>query len=61
MDSAKEIQRMDRIKLTVNILWQLWKARNQRVFQLESVDAKLIIDKAQQEWLEFDVANEADS
>ncbi|XP_071923104.1 uncharacterized protein [Coffea arabica] len=56
MDSAKGAQGMDRIKLTVNILWQLWKARNKRVFQLESVDAKVIIDKAQQEWIEFENA-----
>ena len=46
MESAKVAQGMDRIKFTVNILWQLWKARNKRVFQLESEDAKVIIDKA---------------
>ncbi|XP_027087538.1 uncharacterized protein [Coffea arabica] len=56
MESAKGAQGMDRIKLTVYILWQLWKARNKRVFQLESVDAKVIIDKAQQEWIEFEEA-----
>ena len=47
MQSAKEEQGMDRIKLTVNILWQIWKARNRMTFQRENVDAKLIVDKAQ--------------
>nr|XP_027071698.1 uncharacterized protein LOC113696490 [Coffea arabica] len=44
---------------TAQIAWRLaplWKARNKRVFQLESEDAKVIIDKAQQEWIEFEEA-----
>ena len=47
MQSAKEEQGMDRIKLTVNILWQIWKAGNKMTFQSKNVDAKLIVDKAQ--------------
>ena len=47
IQSAKEEQGMDRIKLTVNILWQIWKARNRMTFQSKNVDAKLIVDKAQ--------------
>ncbi|XP_071923058.1 uncharacterized protein [Coffea arabica] len=61
MESAKGAQGMDRIKLTVNILWQLWKARNKRVFQLVNEDAKVIIDKAQQEWIEFEEATGSQS
>ncbi|XP_071933154.1 uncharacterized protein [Coffea arabica] len=30
-------------------------------FQTENVDAKMIVDKAQQEWIEYDAANESDT
>ncbi|XP_027086499.1 uncharacterized protein [Coffea arabica] len=58
MQSAREVQGLDRIQLTVNILWQVWKARNKMTFQTERVDAKLIVDKAQREWLEYEAENE---
>nr|XP_027096066.1 uncharacterized protein LOC113715962 [Coffea arabica] len=61
MQSAREVQGIDRIKLMVNILWQIWKARNKITFQTENVDAKLIVHKAQQEWLEYEAANETDT
>nr|XP_027102734.1 uncharacterized protein LOC113723976 [Coffea arabica] len=60
MDSAGEANRAERIQLTVNVLWQLWKARNKMVFQMENVDAKAIVDKVQLEWLEYIAANETD-
>ncbi|XP_027093792.1 uncharacterized protein [Coffea arabica] len=60
VDSAGEANGAERIQLTVNVLWQLWKARNKMVFQMENVDAKAIVDKAQLEWLEYIAANETD-
>lgn len=59
--SSKEKQGADRIRLTVNLLWQIWKARNKLTFQSELVDAKVIIDKAQQEWIEYEVVYESDT
>ena len=61
MQVAKETQGVDRIRLTMNLLWQIWKAKNKLTFQCEVVDAKEIIDKAQQEWIEYDAANESDT
>ena len=61
MQAARETQGVDRIRFTVNILWQLWKVRNKMTFQTENVDAKMIVDKAQQEWIEYDAANESDT
>ncbi|XP_071926080.1 uncharacterized protein [Coffea arabica] len=61
MQSARKTQGEDRIRLTVNVLWQIWKARNKLTFQSEIVDAKLMVDKAQQEWIEYEAANESDS
>ncbi|XP_027061996.1 uncharacterized protein [Coffea arabica] len=59
--SAMKEQGMDRIKLKVNMLWQIWTARNKMTFQTENVDAKLIVDKAQQEWIEYEAENETDT
>ncbi|XP_027066157.1 uncharacterized protein [Coffea arabica] len=54
-------------------LWRWWeaviqsaresegKARNKLTFQSEIVDAKVIVDKAQQEWIEYEAANESDT
>ncbi|XP_071927599.1 uncharacterized protein [Coffea arabica] len=61
MQSAKKEQGMDRIKLTVNILLQIWKARNRMTFQSVNVDTKLIVDKAQQEWTEYEAETETDT
>ncbi|XP_027157854.1 uncharacterized protein LOC113759475 [Coffea eugenioides] len=58
MQSAKETNGLNRIQLTVNILWQVWKARNKMTFQAERGNAKLIVDKAQSEWLEYEANNE---
>ncbi|XP_027184061.1 uncharacterized protein LOC113782367 [Coffea eugenioides] len=59
MQSANKEQGLDRIKLTANILWQIWKARNRMVFHLESTDTKQVVDKAQLEWIEYE--NETDA
>nr|XP_027086592.1 uncharacterized protein LOC113708329 [Coffea arabica] len=44
---------LEHIALTVNILWQIWKARNDFVFQKNRRPASKIIHQAQEEWLEM--------
>lgn len=46
----------DHIALTVNILWQIWKARNKKEFERKSTEELKVIDKACREWKEFDAA-----
>ena len=48
---------MEHIALIVNILWQIWKARNEKVLQENRRLPIKIIQKAQVEWLEFQKAN----
>lgn len=44
----------DRIALTANILWQIWKARNSLDFNEISKEEIKLIQKANSEWLEYD-------
>ncbi|XP_027170518.1 uncharacterized protein LOC113774181 [Coffea eugenioides] len=44
------------LALTVNILWQIWKARNDWEFKGEYHQPWRTIKKAQEEWLEFEEA-----
>nr|XP_027090235.1 uncharacterized protein LOC113711271 [Coffea arabica] len=39
--------------LTVNILWQLWKARNEKVFNNKCRNPFDIVQKAHLEWIEY--------
>nr|XP_027120381.1 uncharacterized protein LOC113737334 [Coffea arabica] len=61
LQAAKKSEGVGRIQLTANILWQIWKARNKVTFQQEITDAKNIVDKAQQEWIEYEAAMESDT
>ncbi|XP_027075749.2 uncharacterized protein [Coffea arabica] len=45
---------MKHINLTVNILWQIWKARGNVVFEQQRGEARDIVLRAQQEWLEYE-------
>lgn len=47
----------DQINLTSNVLWQIWKARNDREFNQKDKEPHRIIEKAQMEWLEYYEAN----
>ncbi|XP_027099102.2 uncharacterized protein [Coffea arabica] len=44
----------EHIVLTVNILWQIWKAWNKMVFEQQRSGANDIVQRAQQEWLEYE-------
>lgn len=43
----------DQVNATINILWQIWKARNDREFNQKERE----FEKALKEWVEFDDAN----
>lgn len=44
----------DHIALTVHILWQIWKARNDWEFQLKQRSPAHKIQKAHKEWIEYE-------
>lgn len=46
------------IALTANILWQIWKSRNQMHFNQEGRNPVMAMNKAMQEWLEYKEINE---
>ncbi|XP_027158016.1 uncharacterized protein LOC113759637 [Coffea eugenioides] len=43
----------ERIELTVNVLWQIWKSRNRRQFEDKRMDPMAVVQKATREWKEF--------
>ncbi|XP_027169410.1 uncharacterized protein LOC113769135 [Coffea eugenioides] len=45
------------VNLTINILWQVWKARNEWEFNHKDKEPHKIIQKAMAEWMEFEEAN----
>ncbi|XP_071938995.1 uncharacterized protein [Coffea arabica] len=47
----------DQVNLTINILWQIWKARNDREFNHKEKEHSKVIEKALKEWIEFEEAN----
>ncbi|XP_071939028.1 uncharacterized protein [Coffea arabica] len=48
----------DRVNLTINLFWQIWKAQNRRVFDNEIQISPNIVSKVQVEWLEYEHARE---
>ncbi|XP_071924943.1 uncharacterized protein [Coffea arabica] len=53
-------QGQERVSLTINILWQIWKARNKKFFEQANQDPVKIVRKAQEEWLEFEQVGSTD-
>ncbi|GER36538.1 ribonuclease H-like superfamily protein, partial [Striga asiatica] len=43
----------DRLQLTSYLLWEIWKARNQCVFEKVNRPAKAVVQYALNGWLEF--------
>ena len=51
----------DQVNITINILWQIWKSRNNREFNNKEKVPFKIIEKAQQEWSEYNEANKGEN
>ncbi|XP_071923241.1 uncharacterized protein [Coffea arabica] len=51
----------DQVNITINILWQIWKSRNNREFNYKEKVPFKIIEKAQQEWSEYNEANKGEN
>lgn len=56
-EAQQDRGREDQVNLTINILWQIWKARNDREFNHKEREPHKIIQRAMKEWIEFDEAN----
>nr|XP_027101192.1 uncharacterized protein LOC113720678 [Coffea arabica]XP_027115614.1 uncharacterized protein LOC113733445 [Coffea arabica] len=52
-DAVKGKMGQERIGVTVNLLWQIWKSRNARQFEAKARDPMGVVQKAIGEWREF--------
>ncbi|XP_071914135.1 uncharacterized protein [Coffea arabica] len=57
LDAQKSRREVDQVNVTINILWQIWKARNEREFNQKEREPHKIIEKALKEWREFEEVN----
>ena len=46
----------EHITLTANLLWQIWKARNDKQFNKMSNEPIMVVNKALMEWNEYHLA-----
>ena len=53
-------QGQERVSLTINILWQIWKRRNKNLFEKFNQDPVRTVRKTQDEWLEFEQVRKTD-
>ncbi|XP_027086508.1 uncharacterized protein [Coffea arabica] len=53
MEASSRKEGQQHQTLTVNILWQLWKARNEKIFNNKSRNPFDIVQKAHLEWIEY--------
>ncbi|XP_027083855.1 uncharacterized protein [Coffea arabica] len=56
--AAKEENGRERIILSVNLLWQIWKSRNARQFDENHGDPRMVVEKALREWREYQETQE---
>ena len=61
LEATQRANGKEHIELTINILWQIWKARNKIIFDNAKVEEITVVRKAQQEWMEFKEAVELES
>lgn len=54
MEAESRTQGKDHITLTGYILWQIWKERNNFQFNLKRRESIGIVNKAWQEWMEYE-------
>nr|XP_027125983.1 uncharacterized protein LOC113742348 [Coffea arabica] len=59
-DAVKQERMRERVELTVNLLWQIWKSRNGVQFNNKRRDPTLAVHKAVVEWREFHDIQEAE-
>lgn len=57
LEAKSRREGISHIELTANLLWQVWKDINSRIFNKEINESKLVVDTTIQEWIEFDQAN----
>lgn len=53
MEARKRKDGKEHIALTVDILWQIWKARNDKEFKDQGRHPMKVIQRAQREWEEY--------
>ena len=52
-DAVHKEKGQERIALTINLLWQIWKSRNTRQFEAKARDPMTVVQKAVGEWREY--------
>ena len=60
MQTILKEQGQDQINLTINIFWQIQKARNKKMFEDSNLDPSRTIQKAQGDWIEYKQTREAE-
>lgn len=54
MEACKKKKRKGHLELTAYIFWQIWKARNEAVFNNHQQEKRWVCQKALNEWIEYD-------
>lgn len=59
-EANREVQGVERIELIVHLLWQIWKNKNQKLFNIDWQSNGEVVQKAVQEWIEYNQVNGKD-
>ncbi|XP_071924889.1 uncharacterized protein [Coffea arabica] len=60
MEAREREEGEDHITLIVNLMWQIWKARNGVTYKNQELNPVQVVNKAVEEWLEFKKVQEED-